>query len=317
MAEYNKPLTNPEYWTERLKERFRKVNDYETELSRIYSTAYTELYTEYVKLTEGFLRIDGTIDYAKFESALRYDARINRTAARYQALLERIENIVDDIGKGEVSSIEQLLMNVYKENYYDVLWHTETGLGYKTEFALLSPQRLKQVVHTAWSADGKEFSSRIWNNKAKLTKELRILIQNGIATGKSPQQTANLLHKAMGGKLYCSKRIIRTETMAMITESDCSAYQELGFEKYVILASFDKRTSKICQEMDGKVFELRTMYLGENAPPFHPNCRTTTEPLMLETTRIRYAKDVNGNRVSVPTNMTYDEFRSKHLIPKD
>lgn len=317
MAEYGKHLKNPEYWEERLKERFRKVDDYETELTRIYSSAYADIYKDYVKLTEGFLKIDGTVDYAKFESALRYNPKINRTSARYQALLERIERIVNDIGKGEVSSIEQLLMNVYKENYYDVLWHTETGLGYKTEFALLSPKRLKQVVHTAWSADGKEFSSRIWDNKSKLTKELRILIQDGIAKGRSPLQTANMLQKTMGGKLYCSKRIIRTETMAMITDSDCAAYKEIGFEKYTILAAFDKRTSKVCQDMDGRVFELHTMQLGENAPPFHPNCRSTTEPLMFETTRIRYAKDVDNKRVAVPTNMTYAEFQAKHLIPKN
>ena len=32
------------------------------------------------------------------------------------------------------------------------------------------------------------------------------------------------------------------------------------------------------KEMDGKVFKLKDMEIGENAPPMHPNCHCATAP---------------------------------------
>lgn len=315
MLKGNRPIPNDKYWEWRLTDRFRAVDDVETELSRLYATAYETIWKDYDSLTKGFLRPDGTLDYSKFEMATKFDAKLNRKTARYYAFLNRLDDVVNDIGNGEILSIEKLLMDMYKTNYYETLYHLEDGLGYQTQFALLTPDRLKQVVHTKWSPDGKEFSDRIWGEKRKLNQQLRILIQDGLSTGKSPQHTAQLLHNEMGGKLYASKRIVRTESMSMITESDNDAYSELGFTEYKILSTFDKRTSPICQRMDGRTFPVRELKIGTNAPPFHPNCRSTTEPVMAETAATRFARDINGNRIRIPTDMTFEEFKRDHLIP--
>ena len=49
---------------------------------------------------------------------------------------------------------------------------------------------------------------------------------------------------------------------------------EDGDYKYV--AKIDKKTSKICHSLNGKVFKVKDMIPGINAPPMHPWCRSTT-----------------------------------------
>ncbi len=62
--------------------------------------------------------------------------------------------------------------------------------------------------------------------------------------------------------------------------------------------------SKTCQSQDLKVYDLKDFQVGVTAPPFHPNCRTTTVP---------YFKDLEGTRIDgqynyVPKDMNYKEW---------
>ncbi len=44
------------------------------------------------------------------------------------------------------------------------------------------------------------------------------------------------------------------------------------------MAKIDKKTSKICHSLNGKVFKVKDMIPGVNAPPMHPWCRSNTVP---------------------------------------
>ncbi len=46
--------------------------------------------------------------------------------------------------------------------------------------------------------------------------------------------------------------------------------------KYV--AKIDSKTSKLCHSLNGKIFKVKDMIPGVNAPPMHPWCRSTTVP---------------------------------------
>lgn len=50
-------------------------------------------------------------------------------------------------------------------------------------------------------------------------------------------------------------------------------YEEAGLDEYEILSAHDERTCPICSKMNGKRFKIAEMVVGENAPPFHTNCR--------------------------------------------
>jgi SPP1 gp7 family putative phage head morphogenesis protein len=306
-----------DYWTNRLKSRFRPVANLEQELARTYAAAYETITKDYLAILKPFTFKDGTIDWDALGTELKLNRTKNYTLRRYNNLLQTIDSISADLGSHEINTIETLLKNTYKNNYYDVLFQMEKRFGYKMEFSLLSKERLAQVIKTKWSADGSEFSGRIWSNKYQLRDNLRSLITESIATGRDPNSTALLLQQSTNSTLYNSKRIVRTETMALITESDTDAFQEAGVDKYEILAAFDKRTSRICQQQDGKQYLIREKKIGVNAPPFHPNCRTTITPVLGEEppTTTRFARDATGKPIKIARDMTYENYKKNHLIP--
>lgn len=47
-------------------------------------------------------------------------------------------------------------------------------------------------------------------------------------------------------------------------QKDC--FNDLGVEKYVIVATFDDRTADICQELDGQVFDMKDYEVGSTSP---------------------------------------------------
>ena len=104
---------------------------------------------------------------------------------------------------------------------------------------------------------------------------------------------------------YRARALVRTEPAYIHEMSTYDAYQEAGIEKYRYLATLDRQTSKICQELDGKVFEIDKKEIRVNYPPMHPNCRSTT---------IAYIEGVKGQRLARFKGLKYNEDREYELI---
>ncbi|ULW86590.1 minor capsid protein [Staphylococcus aureus] len=55
--------------------------------------------------------------------------------------------------------------------------------------------------------------------------------------------------------------------------------KELGEDgEYKYVAKIDSETSKLCHSLNGKIFKVKDMIPGVNAPPMHPWCRSTAVP---------------------------------------
>jgi hypothetical protein len=92
-------------------------------------------------------------------------------------------------------------------------------------------------------------------------------------------------------------------------EATYKAYEELEVEKYQFVATLDKRTSDICQELDGKVFDMKDRIVGVNASPMHPSCRSCEIPYIQDDYSTRFARDSKGKAIEIPSNMTYEEWK--------
>lgn len=123
-------------------------------------------------------------------------------------------------------------------------------------------------------------------------------------------------------KYYLSKKAIDflskcNDITSLETERQClEGYIQDGVEKYQILSTLDKETCEICGELDGQIFLVKDAILGINFPPFHQRCRCTTVPHyddteVSEITRV--ARDVDGNAIEVPGDMTWREWKQKYL----
>ena len=112
-----------------------------------------------------------------------------------------------------------------------------------------------------------------------------------------------------------------TESAAIASAAQKDTLKELGVEQYEILATLDGKTSEICRDMDGKVFDMKDYEVGVTAPPFHPNCRSTTVPHFddeFTDGEERAARnEVTGETYYVPANMKYREWEKKFVEDYD
>lgn len=82
------------------------------------------------------------------------------------------------------------------------------------------------------------------------------------------------------------------------------------------MAALDNLISQIFQNMNGKVFDMEDYKVGETAPPFHPNCRSTTVPYFEdEFTEGEQGdkRDGNGETYYVPADMKYEGWQKRFV----
>lgn len=147
----------------------------------------------------------------------------------------------------------------------------------------INSRQIAALISTDWS--GKNWSERLWKDREKLGKKLKQTLEKGITQGIGYRKMARELRAEVGTSFNNAFRLIRTESAFIQGDINKTTYQqaaeELGLDEYVYDAFLDSRTSEICRELDGKRFKISEMQIGVNAPPMHPNCRSTTQ-LVLE-----------------------------------
>lgn len=104
-----------------------------------------------------------------------------------------------------------------------------------------------------------------------------------------------------------------TEGAYFGTAAEKECFEELGVEKYEIIATLDSRTSKICRSLDGKRLPVKEFRVGVTAPPFHPWCRSTVCPCFDD-----FKESAgDGERNRIPEGMSYEEWKEKFVDGED
>lgn len=139
-----------------------------------------------------------------------------------------------------------------------------------------SPRQIEAVLEQRWL--GSSFSERLWKNTDTLHATLVQQLPRLWITGAPQSDVAKLIAKTMSTTMSNANRLLRTEGARVATAADRKIYSDLGLKDYEYMATLDRRTSDICRRMNGKVYALKDLEEGYNAPPMHPNCRSTTVP---------------------------------------
>ena len=211
------------------------------------------------------------------------------------------------------------MKNVYTDQHQRTAFEfaKETGVG--TNFYKINENLVEDIIKKPWALDGKNFSDRIWSDKEKLINTLHTEMTQWFIRGDSLEDITKRITAKMNVSKSNVKRLVRTESAAYRSKAQLKAFQDLEVEKYQVLATLDNRTSDICQDMDGKVFDFKDYEIGTTAPPFHVNCRSVTIPYFDdEEEGERAARDPEtGKTVYVSDKMTYKEWKQKFLVEKD
>ena len=112
-------------------------------------------------------------------------------------------------------------------------------------------------------------------NQAAFKEEVEGLLKIGMAQGKGSRELARRLRCKFDLPRADAEQLMATELSRVRTEVARQSYERNGFKEYEFLA-LGKNTCPICQAMNGKVFKVKNMAPGVNAPPMHPGCECTT-----------------------------------------
>lgn len=243
-----------------------------------------------------------------------YKARMTRLEALKESIYINCKLIADTELKQSTLSYINSINEAYYRNIFDI--QKGTGLGF--DFATMPVDKVEEILKNNWS--GKHYSERIWHNTDVLAEKLQETITSGLMAGTNSRKMAIELQDLTDQGKHAAERLVRTETTYVCNSSEIESYKECGIEKYVFVATLDLRTSKVCREHDKKIYEVSKAVPGENLPPLHPYCRSTTiaykDEETLNNLRRRARDPKTGKTYVLPNNMSYDEWYKKYVIEK-
>lgn len=238
-----------------------------------------------------------------------------RSTARLNKLLRDLEEALAGLTDDWQTKLTEDLKELAA---YEAEWNV------KTLTANVNAEFVTPTAEQVWAAA--EFQPLALNDKpVDFTKlmggwgetEVSRLV-TGVKMGFVQGQTTRQIVKDVvgtGGLADISERnastVIRTALSHVSNEARNETYRQNDdiIEKYEIVATLDSRTSTICRSLDGQEYEI-----GKGPrPPFHPNCRTTTAPVIssefdfLDKGAKRAAKGAEGG-TQVRADTTYYEF---------
>ena len=236
---------------------------------------------------------------------------------RLQALQYQFRQQVEKLEAIKEYGLTNTLKDIYKEGYYRTAYEIQRASGIGSAFSRIDETKMNKVLAKPWAPDGKNFSERIWGkDRTQLLYQLENRFSQGMIRGESPQKIIKDMQKALNSSEYATRRLVMTESAFFASASRKETYDKLEVKQYKILAVLDTKTSTICRDMDGKVFDVKDYQPGLNANPFHANCRTTTTPYFNDKftqQQERATRDENGKTYYVPANMTYKEWYNKSV----
>ena len=121
-----------------------------------------------------------------------------------------------------------------------------------------------------WCQDGKIYSDRLWGNVANFQSKLSFVLEQGITNGKGMDWMMDAWKKLTKTAGYEVARLLKTETMAMWARATKEAYLDMGIE-YVEIVN-PEPCDEVCSDYVGEILPLVEAELGDELPPYHPNC---------------------------------------------
>ena len=197
---------------------------------------------------------------------LAYRSRISRL----DSLKAGVDYELIQAGEKIKGKVTDTLADVYEDTYTSFI----EDLNFKK--GVISSSTIKMALEQEWS--GANYSSRIWSNIDNLAKAIKNEVIVGLNKGINYRTMSQNIAKKFDTSYKNAERLVRTETAHIQNQATLMGYKDSGVVKYEFLAVLDSRTSHTCASLNGEVFKTENAMEGENYPPMHPNCRSTTVP---------------------------------------
>lgn len=262
------------YWEKRIVTQTdriynKSVQEAEAELRKLYRESLKANEQQMIDVWNSIKSTEGDI---KPNDLYRY--------SRYFSISKALQESLRQLGDKEVNVYQRAFENAYRSQYdFITKMLQEKGIIIKSGMMDYS-SRVQEVLNSVWCEDGKIWSNRIWDNKAKLVNRLEQGLIDCVARGTNKDTLVTQIKEDFNTGFFNADRIVRTELTYVQNQACMNRYKDAGIEEYKFLAEIDGRTSNICKNLNGQVFKFKDAVVGENFPPAHVFCRSTIIPII-------------------------------------
>ena len=237
-------------------------------LASIYASCQKEILASVTETIAKVKKAGGDWSYAN-QSAL----------TRSRGLFEQIGEQIKALGQKEQITFRQGLSNIYTDQFLRQVYDLGQSITVKANFNRLNQALIQKTLDYPWS--GAMFSDRLWQDKERLGRNLRVGLTQSMILGEGIPQITDRINKSIDTARYNAERVARTETKRVTYCAHDDVYKDTGVEelKYRCANGGDSRTCQYCRADNGKVFKR-----GEEPTlPRHPNCRCVYIPVVSDT----------------------------------
>lgn len=260
-------------------------------LASIYASCQKEILASVTETIAKVQKAGGEWSYAN-QSAL----------TRSRGLFEQIGEQIKALGQKEQITFRQGLSNIYTDQFLRQVYDLGQSITVKANFNRLNPALIQKTLDYPWS--GAMFSDRLWQDKERLGRNLRVGLTQSMILGEGIPQITDRINKGIDTARYNAERVARTETKRVTYCAHDDVYRDTGVEelRYRCANGGDSRTCQYCRADNGKVFKR-----GEEPTlPRHPNCRCVYIPVVSDTFEDNELNELTG---SVRGAENYEKWR--------
>lgn len=260
-------------------------------LASIYASCQKEILASVTETIAKVQKAGGEWSYAN-QSAL----------TRSRGLFEQIGEQIKALGQKEQITFRQGLSNIYTDQFLRQVYDLGQSITVKANFNRLNPALIQKTLDYPWS--GAMFSDRLWQDKERLGRNLRVGLTQSMILGEGIPQITDSINKGIDTARYNAERVARTETKRVTYCAHDDVYKDTGVEelRYRCANGGDSRTCQYCRADNGKVFKR-----GEEPTlPRHPNCRCVYIPVVSDTFEDNELNELTG---SVRGAENYEKWR--------
>lgn len=329
-------MPSANYWDKRAIQRLsdaeKTADAYTKRIKKIYEQAYRNIERELQNVYKNYAK-----DVGLDVQALKTILSKSETNLFWKSLSKLgLNKYVKNNYKSRISRLEQIQAQIYAKakeiylqeeleqkmcyrsvvnrSYNKAIYDTQIGTGYNFSFSKIDNRLIDRLLNEKWS--GGNYSSRIWGNTDILADSVSEIVGGALLSGQGLEKTTKQIRDRFNVSKYYAERLVRTETNHFNNEADALAYEEMGIEEYVFVATLDNRTSKICQSHDGKRYKYVDKEVGVTYPPLHPNCRSKTRGYISEEAERnlkRRARNPITGKPEIVDNIPYNEWIKKTM----
>lgn len=268
-------------------------------LASIYASCQKEILASVTETISKVQKAGGEWSYAN-QSAL----------TRSRGLFEQIGEQIKALGQKEQITFRQGLSNIYTDQFLRQVYDLGQSITVKANFNRLNPSLIQKTLDYPWS--GAMFSDRLWQDKERLGRNLRVGLTQSMILGEGIPQITDRINKGIDTARYNAERVARTETKRVTYCAHDDVYKDTGVEelRYRCANGGDSRTCQYCRADNGKVFKR-----GEEPTlPRHPNCRCVYIPVVSDTFEDNELNELTGSVRGAENYEKWREAEAKKLF---